>query len=125
MLIDLDPSNVVVPFPIERFYFVIGASGTRGGHTHHKLRQLAFCMQGSCTFVLDSGAERWEVHLSGDQGVLLEPMIWHDMKDFSPDCLLGVVASDVYDENDYIRDYGEFRRLVEERNSASAPQPTE
>lgn len=48
------------------------------------------------------------------QGLLIEPMVWHEMYDFSPDCVLMVLASDVYDESDYIRDYGRFASIVQE-----------
>ncbi|MCX5780320.1 MAG: WxcM-like domain-containing protein, partial [Firmicutes bacterium] len=81
---------------------------------HRTLRQVLICLNGSCSVLLDDGAEKVAVTMhKREQGILLEPMIWHAMYDFSPDCVLLVLAGDFYDEGDYIRDYGEFMQLAQ------------
>lgn len=102
-----------VGFPIKRAYHIFGTvSGvTRGLHAHRTLRQMAIVVAGSCKFLLDDGQVRETVTLQNPAtGLRIEPMIWHEMSDFSSDCVLLVLASDNYDEPDYIRDYDLFRR---------------
>ncbi len=66
-------------------------------------------LKGSCRFVLDDGNERVEVLLNNPaQGLLIESFMWHEMYDFSEDCVLMVLADQLYDESDYIRDYTQF-----------------
>lgn len=112
MLVDIDPNNVVAPFAVERVYFLTHTKADRGRHAHKDLRQLAFCPSGACTFVLDDGRERKEVRLEGHKGLIIESMVWREMKDFTHDCVLTVMASAIYDESDYIRDYEEFLALT-------------
>jgi dTDP-4-dehydrorhamnose 3,5-epimerase-like enzyme len=100
-----------LPFAIARVYYVYGTTTgvDRGLHAHHKLRQLAVAVTGSCTMLLDDGKARFPVRLDDPGvGLTLPPMVWHVMSDFSPDCVLMVLADAVYDEADYIRDYDEF-----------------
>lgn len=107
--------NKDVPFAIRRVYYIFGtqAGVRRGTHAHRRTRQVAVCVSGSCKFLLDDGGTRTEVQLdSRDRGLVLEPMIWHEMFDFSQDCVVLVVASDLYDESDYIRNYDEFMEEV-------------
>ncbi len=101
-----------VPFAIRRVYYLYGVPPTqrRGAHAHKKLIQIAVCVHGSCRFRLDNGSETAEVQLtSPHEGIVIRPMIWRDMYDFSEDCVLLVLASEPYDESDYIRNYEEFR----------------
>nr|CAD6596197.1 WxcM-like domain-containing protein [Rhizobium sp. Khangiran2] len=85
----------------------------RGFHAHKTLEQIAVCVTGACTFVLDDGQTRESVRMrDGTRGLYLGPMLWHEMHDFTPDCVLLVLASDIYDEADYIRDFNEFREIV-------------
>lgn len=103
-----------VPFAIQRVYYLFGTQlgVSRGFHAHKKLQQVAVCVTGRCRMVLDDGQKREEVWLdSSIKGVSLPPMVWHEMHDFSPDCVLLVLASEHYDEADYIRDYEDFLRL--------------
>ncbi len=103
------------PFPIARVYYVYAtAPGVgRGFHAHRQTRQFAVAVRGSCTMVLDDGTHRTRVALDGpERGLLIPPMIWHEMHDFSPDCVLLVLADTVYDEADYIRDYDAFQRML-------------
>jgi len=101
-----------VPFDIKRVYYVFGTRPgvTRGLHAHKKLHQIAVCVSGSCRMVLDDGVEREEIFMDSSNVVVdLPPMLWHEMHDFSVDCVLLVLASDYYDESDYIRDYIKFK----------------
>lgn len=96
----------VIPFDIKRLFYIYGVDDSiRGGHRHHKTIQAAVSLQGKCiihnhdgdkeeTFVLDSP----------DKCLILEPKDWHIMSDFSKDAILMVLASEYFDEKDYIRD---------------------
>lgn len=100
-----------VPFDIARVYYIFGnqAGVERGFHAHRELHQYAICVSGSCTILVDNGAERRVVPMARpDQALHLGPMIWHEMRDFTSDCVLMVIADDHYDEADYIRDYDQF-----------------
>lgn len=102
-----------IPFPIKRAYYIFGTRPgvRRGRHAHRSLRQVLVCVAGECTITLDDGRQKEEVRLArNDRGLLLDPMVWHEMHDFSPGCVLLVLADEWYDESDYIRDYPTFRR---------------
>ena len=103
--------NYNAPFEIARVYYIFDTKEgvRRGFHAHLDLKQIAICVKGSCIFVLDDGKSREEVRLdSPNQGLLIESLIWREMYDFSPDCVLLVLASEHYNEDDYIRDYDKF-----------------
>ena len=105
-----------VPFRMRRIYYMYGtAEGiTRGRHAHKSLEQVLVCVHGNCSILLDDGKERRVVSLnSPSEGLYLARDVWHEMFDFSPGAVLLVLASDLYDEADYIRDYDEFIRYVE------------
>ncbi len=107
--------NADIPFSFKRVYYIFDTQTgvTRGLHAHRTLRQVLVCVNGSCKILLDDGMEKTSVPMdTGAGGLLVDPMIWHEMYDFSPNCVLLVLASDFYDEKDYIRDYGEFIELV-------------
>ena len=104
-----------LPFAIARVYYVFGTTAgvDRGCHAHHKLHQLAIAVAGSCTMLLDDGRQRVSVRLDDPaRGLTMGPMIWREMTDFSPDCVLLVLADAVYDEADYMRDYDGFLATV-------------
>ena len=108
-------SNRTVPFDIQRVYYIFGTESgvARGFHAHKALKQVAVCVSGKCRMLLDNGKERAEVWLdSPTRGLVIEGMVWHEMHDFSPDCVLLVLASEHYDEKDYIRNYDNFIRQV-------------
>lgn len=85
----------------------------RGGHTHHKTRQILFAVNGGCTVDLDNGKQKDSVKLDKfTQGVLLEPYVWHVMRSFEPETILLVLADMEYNEEDYIRDYQEFLKHI-------------
>jgi len=107
--------NKSVPFDIKRVYYIFGTKEgvSRGFHAHLNLKQVAVCVTGSCRFVLDNGKQREEVVLDKSTiGLLINDLTWREMYDFSPDCVLMVLASEYYDESDYIRDYNEFLKTV-------------
>jgi dTDP-4-dehydrorhamnose 3,5-epimerase-like enzyme len=104
-----------IPFPIRRAYYIFGtrAEVRRGGHAHRRLRQVMVCLAGECTVLLDDGTRREGLRLArNDRGLVLEPMVWHEMSEFSPECVLLVLANAWYDEGDYIRDYQAFRQAA-------------
>ena len=103
--------NYNTPFAIKRVYYIFDTKEgvQRGFHAHLDLKQIAICVKGSCIFVLDDGKSREEIRLdSPNKGLLIEGLIWREMLDFSSDCILLVLASEHYDESDYIRDYDNF-----------------
>ena len=108
-----------IPFEIKRVYYIFGTKKgvRRGFHAHKNLQQVAVCVSGSCKFLLDNGKERVEdiVLDSPSKGLFIDKMIWREMYDFSEDCILLVLASDYYDERDYIRNYSEFLGVINER----------
>jgi dTDP-4-dehydrorhamnose 3,5-epimerase-like enzyme len=107
--------NKSVPFDIKRVYYIFGTKEgvSRGFHAHQNLKQVAVCVMGSCRFVLDNGKQREEVVLNKSTiGLVIEDLIWREMHDFSADCVLMVMASEYYDELDYIRDYDEFLKTA-------------
>jgi dTDP-4-dehydrorhamnose 3,5-epimerase-like enzyme len=102
-----------VPFDIKRLYYIYHTEKgvSRGYHAHKNLKQVAICVSGKCRMVLDDGNGREEVWLDcPTKGLVIENMIWREMHDFSTDCVLLVLASEHYNETDYIRDYEEFIR---------------
>lgn len=104
-----------IPFSIKRIYYMFNTQKgvRRGFHAHKELMQIAIPVRGSCRFLLDDGKEKINVLLDDTScGLLIEPYIWHEMYDYSDDCVLLVLASDFYDELDYIRNYDEFKLEV-------------
>ncbi len=104
------------PFEIKRVYYIFDTKEgvERGFHAHMNLKQIAITVKGSCTFIIDNGTLREEIKLDNpNQGLYIEGLIWREMKDFSSDCVLVVLASEHYDESDYIRDYSKFIKEVE------------
>lgn len=100
-----------IPFQVKRVYYMFNTKGgvRRGFHAHKTLKQVAIAVRGSCRFLLDDGQERIEVMLDNPaQGLVIESFMWREMYDFSEDCVLMVLADQLYDESDYIRDYSQF-----------------
>lgn len=103
--------STTIPFDIKRVYYIFGTESTvsRGFHAHINLRQVAVCVAGSCRMLLDDGKQKTNVWLNTpDKGVIIDRLVWHEMHEFSSDCVLLVLASDHYDENDYLRKYEQF-----------------
>jgi len=100
-----------VGFPVRRVYYMYGAgaASARGAHAHRELHQLIVAMQGSFQISLDNGRGRCVHRLDQPtRGLYLGPMVWRDMSDFSADSICLVLASECYDNADYIRDYDCF-----------------
>jgi len=107
------------PFQIKRVYYIFDTKEgvERGFHAHINLKQICIAVKGSCTFTLDNGKTREEIKLDNpNEGLYIEGLIWREMKEFSEDCVLVVLASEHYDESDYIRIYDNF---LEEVHNAS------
>lgn len=97
-----------VRFPVRRVYYMYGAGAgsARGAHAHRELHQLIVAMQGSFQISLDNGRGRCVHRLDQPTcGLYLGPMVWRDMSEFSADSICLVLASECYDDADYIRDY--------------------
>lgn len=108
-------NNKHVPFMIKRVYYVsLPTAGLpRGKHAHLQNKQVLFCIQGKVRMVVDNGSKREEVVLDKPEvGLLLDKMIWHEMHDMDEKTILLVLASEFYDEKDYIRDYKEFLQII-------------
>lgn len=108
-----------IPFNIKRVYYMYdtGKGVRRGFHAHKRLQQILVCIHGSCKVLLDSGTEKKNVPLEKPyEGLYISNDMWREMYDFSPDAVLMVLASELYDESDYIRDYDEFLKFVAEHN---------
>ena len=108
-----------LPFAIKRVYYIFATQKNvaRGFHAHKNLKQVAICVTGRCRMVLDNGNNREEAWLdSPAKGLLINDLVWREMHDFSEDCVLLVLASEYYDETDYIRDYDKFNKLVGHSN---------
>lgn len=104
-----------IPFSVKRIYYIYGtkAGVTRGYHAHKSLEQILICVHGSCKVRLDDGSEKEVVMLDKpNEGIYISNSMWREMFDFSPDAVLLVLASEPYNESDYIRNYGEFLRFV-------------
>lgn len=100
-----------IPFAIKRVYYMYDTveDVVRGRHAHKSLEQILVCIHGSCKILLDDGKEKKVVPLEKPyEGLYVPNNIWREMYDFSEDAVLMVLASDFYDEEDYIRDYDQF-----------------
>jgi len=107
--------NKHIPFSIKRVYYIFDVikNAVRGRHTHKTTKQVIFCIRGSITIILDNGKDKEAITLNKpNQGVFLDTMMWHEMVAFKEGTVLLVVASDVYKEEDYIRDYSQYLREV-------------
>jgi len=100
-----------IPFDIKRVYYLfdVPSSAKRGGHAHKSLSQVLIALSGSFDVVLKDGSSTEIVTLNKpDKGLLIDTTIWRELENFSSGAVCLVLASDVFDEEDYIRDYEEF-----------------
>lgn len=105
-----------IPFEIKRVYYMYDTKEgvRRGYHAHKSLEQILICIHGSCKILMDNGTEKKIVSLEKPyEGLYISNSIWREMYDFSPDAVLMVLASDIYREEDYIRNYDEFLKFVQ------------
>lgn len=119
-LIAVEALSEFVPFEIKRVYYIYDTTpGTiRGKHAHKVLKQVLICLSGTCTIECEMpNGSKSEHRLDWpDRGLLIDGLVWRNMKDFSKGAVLVVLASEHYDESDYIRDYKVFRKLAIEGN---------
>lgn len=97
-------------FSANRIYWLSGPSEERGGHAHKRLRQSFVCISGNASVSLTDGAKTEVVNLSAGHAVTIAPGLWRDISPLGERDVLLVMASDSFDEDDYIRDFDEFRR---------------
>lgn len=103
-----------IPFNIKRIYYLYDVPGgeTRGGHAHKELHQLIIAASGSFEVVLDDGNIKRIITLNRPNfGLYITPKIWRNLINFASGSVLLVLASNIYDENDYIRDYSEYKNI--------------
>ena len=106
-----------IPFRIKRVYYLYDTKEnvTRGYHAHKSLEQILICVHGSCKIHLDDGFDTAEVLLDKpNEGLYISNNMWREMYDFSDGAVLLVLASEYYDEADYIRNYEDFIKMVKE-----------
>ena len=102
-----------IPFDIKRIYYLYDVPGgeARGGHAHYKLEQFIIAASGSFDVILDDGKNRKRVTLNRPNLALhIVPGLWRELDNFSSGSISLVLASQTYDEKDYIRDYSEFKK---------------
>lgn len=104
-----------IPFAIKRVYYMYDTKDGvhRGFHAHKSLEQILICIHGTCKILLDNGTEKKVIPLEKPyEGLYIANNMWREMYDFSEDAVLMVLASDFYNEEDYIRDYDDFLRFI-------------
>ena len=104
-----------LPFDIRRVFYLydVPTEESRGAHAHRNLHQVLICLSGSFDVALDDGSSKRTVHLNRPwQGLHVPPMIWAAEVNFDPGSVCLVLASDRYDEADYIREYDQYLALV-------------
>jgi hypothetical protein len=104
-----------IPFDIKRVYYLVETKlgVVRGLHAHKNLDQVLIAISGSCRVLVDDGRTKEYFALTGPgKGLRIKNLVWREMDQFTPDCVLLVLASDIYKESDYIRDYSEFLKVV-------------
>ena len=111
-LIPLEAGGEEVPFEVRRVYYIFDTTpGTvRGKHAHRTLKQLLVCVSGACTIDCELPDGTRSTHRLDwpTKGLLIEGLVWREMREFSKDAVLMVLASEHYDISDYIRDYVVF-----------------
>lgn len=115
-LVAIEESDI--PFQVKRVYYMFDTRSDvrRGFHAHRSLKQLLICIHGSCKIHLDDGVSQEEITLNVPyEGIYLDNVIWREMYDFSEDAVLMVLASEPYDEKDYIRNYDDFLAYIKEK----------
>ena len=105
-----------IPFTVKRIYYITNVRDydtVRGNHAHKNLQQIMICLGGSCKIIIDNGAERETVLLNDPAKILyIKPCVWREITEFSENSTLMVLASDEYDESDYIRKYKDFKEYI-------------
>jgi dTDP-4-dehydrorhamnose 3,5-epimerase-like enzyme len=108
--------NKHVPFQIKRVYYLydVPSGATRGGHAHRQLQQMIIALSGSFDVIVDDGYQKRKFFLNRPQyGLYISSRVWREIENFSSNSVALALVSEVYDESDYVRAYGDFKRLVE------------
>ena len=111
--------NDVIPFTMKRVYYLydVPSDAERGGHAHKNLQQFLIPLSGSFDVLLDNGFNKLTITLNKpNKGLLITPGIWREMTNFSSGSVCLVIASENYDEDDYIRDYQEFLHYINDKH---------
>jgi hypothetical protein len=113
-------NDSIIPFPVKRIYYLYDVPGgaERAAHGHKNLQQLIVAASGSFDITIDDGKEKKRIHLNMPyEGLLIRPGIWRDLDNFSSGSICLVLASEIYDEKDYIRNYNDFLIWKKENNN--------
>ena len=108
-------ANKQIPFDVKRMFYIYDTQKkvSRGNHSHYNTKQYLIAVNGSCKVTLDNGKTKQTFDLDEpNKGLFQDVLIWGTMHDFSDDCVLLVLASEYYNESDYIRDYQFFLKAV-------------
>lgn len=107
-----------IPFVIQKMIVIKAAQGSvRGEHAHRRLEQVWYCLSGSCKFLLDDGKTQETVELNASrQGLYMGRYVWHRMFDFSANCILIALGSDLHDPDEYILDHSDFLNALSDGN---------
>lgn len=111
--------NKDLPFDLKRAYWIfdVPQGGNRGGHAHKRLRQVLVAINGSFTVNLDNGKEKKKYQLNNpEEGLLIDTEIWRTLDDFSSGAICLVLASELYNPDDYLYDYDEFLEYIKQQN---------
>lgn len=114
MLVALEEEKEI-SFKIKRVYYMYDTQDgvRRGFHAHKSLQQILICIHGTCEITLDNGTEKKTILLNKPyEGIYVAENMWREMHNFSKDAVLLVLASDIYREEDYIREYNEFLQFL-------------
>lgn len=101
----------IIPFEIKRVYYLydVPSGAERGGHSHKSQKEFLIALSGSFDVILNDGKQEKTITLNKpNKGLLIGTEIWRELKNFSSGAVCLVIASDIFDENDYIRDFEEF-----------------
>jgi len=107
--------NNHIPFAIKRIYYLydVPSGATRGGHAHKTLNEVIIALSGSFDVMLDDGAKIKRVFLNRPHyGLHIPPGLWRELENFSSNSVALALASNIYDEDDYIRNYDVFKKMV-------------
>lgn len=111
-------SKLDIPFEIRRIYYItkVEQGVTRGFHSHRKLHQVLICLNGSVKIRVRNPNEEEVIELNDPSvGLYVGPLIWREMFEFTEECVLLVLASEYYDEDDYIRNYDFYLEEAKKR----------
>lgn len=101
----------LLDFPVKRAYWLYDIKNPRGGHAHKQLQQFIFCAHGSIELTLDDGEHCESIRLDSPHlGLAIYKPTWREITHFTPDAAVIILASELYDESDYLRSYDEFKQ---------------